>query len=179
VQALTKLLVIAAICIATLGVTAGATVGTTHAAPNTRFVQLTPHGRSAPAVATAVRRRSILYIKGRQRRFYISCYSPRRDPACDAGWVDPERGRWAFHLDGHTWVTGSESQTSEHYDAQARQRTPRRWHACCFVPDAEADIVRHGARHWDIYRDGSFVGYAKGLNGVAAGLMWLADPVLR
>jgi hypothetical protein len=96
VQALTKLLVIAAICIATLGVTAGATVGTTHAAPNTRFVQLTPHGRSAPAVATAVRRRTILYIKGRQRRFYISCYSPRRDPACDAGWVDPERADGRF-----------------------------------------------------------------------------------
>lgn len=139
-----------------------------------------PRGPSAPVGTSTVTRRTFLYVKGKRHRFYIDCYSPRVDPGCDAGWIDPELGRWAFHLDSRTWVTGYESQRSAHYDGYARQRSPRRWGAWPrWGGWGGVAIVLHGARRWDIYKKGSLVGYAIGLNGVAAGLMWLADPAPR
>lgn len=113
--------------------------------------------------------RSFIYVYARHRRFAIDCGSGE----CDAMWVSLDEGRWALHLNPRTWVTGSESVRAAHYEYHARRTNRTLWKV-----GSLGSIRLRSRGHWQVFMRGEFASIAQtsGRNGVAAALMWLAQP---
>jgi hypothetical protein len=87
-----------------------------------------PSAVTVTSIATSGMPRTYIYPKGSYRWFSVTCaMNPSWGLECDANWVDPDFGFWALRLNRRTWVSGTESVRSAHFESYARRRMLRLW----------------------------------------------------